>query len=467
MMPAPAAATTITDAEQIFITLQDATFGYDGKAILSNVWLTVGPHEVIVVTGHNGSGKTTMTKGILGLSQHLGGSVELFGEPLARFTRHHLIGYVPQRHTVGGPLPATVREVVSSGRLVNLPWYKWPSREDYKVIDEAIDTVDLTEFRNQPVSELSGGQQRRVLIARALTTKPQVLLMDEPTAGVDVENQRLLVDSLAKLTERGVGLMIVSHELDPLLPVATRMLTVAHGELVYDGPLQGHQRTQEGAAAPRHHTGSTSRASSSPSRRAAARQVRLRRAETEHASVQPGADLGPQVPEPDPCDHQEPIYDATFGDGLGTARTISADPVAEPVRAQPAAEPAMVGTVIGAGKYRVVDAPDAAPYNPVQAAAAPVTGEYDPAYHAYATSNGYYQHPQEPEPDVVPGDVFSTPTTTQPLVADPTQPAQDVRNQATGKHAASPQHAPGHQPEQDNDFLPPPELKTTHQSLWR
>lgn len=514
MMAAPAASPTAVgtdDTDETFITLQDATFGYDGKAILSNVWLTVGPREVIVVTGHNGSGKTTMTKGILGLSQHLGGSVELFGEPLARFSQHHLIGYVPQRHTVGGPLPATVREVVSSGRLINLPWYKWPSRDDYKVIDEAIETVDLTKFRNHPVSELSGGQQRRVLIARALTTKPRVLLMDEPTAGVDVENQRLLVDSLARLTELGVGLMIVSHELDPLLPVATRMLTVSHGELVYDGPLHGHERTQDGAATKHSHDnpllgaaaqGDTAR---SEARRAAAQQARARRENRQEERNQPrphqqeqpaAAQATSSYAQPGALQHGHaqpvqvsPEYAAQNGAAPEPMRSTHPETVSEPVHfTETAAEPAIVGTVIGAGKYRVIDMRGGSTHTAAPSSATPqhAANEYDPTYHAYATSNGYYQHPTEPEPTapVVDYDLPTEPTPTvarapaEPAVAaadrtptapheTTTAPHHTTEAPLTGRHAAEPQHILGHHPSQDDDFLPPPELKTTHQSLWR
>lgn len=249
----------MSSTAQPLVQVRNATFGYNGVGVLRNVSFTVSSGEVVVVTGHNGSGKSTLTKGMLGLCDLLSGSVDMFGTSHNAFERSR-VGYVPQRHTAGGPLPATVQEVVSSGRLGRLPWYKWLPKHDHKIVDQAIDMVDLTSQRDTQVDNLSGGQQRRALIARALTTEPELMLMDEPTAGVDIGNQRLLVKALIRLVDQGMALVIVSHELEPLLPIATRQVTVAHGQIVDDQRVSRAARSTSPlrAVIPEQHTGAAS-----------------------------------------------------------------------------------------------------------------------------------------------------------------------------------------------------------------
>jgi zinc transport system ATP-binding protein len=218
------------------IAMRGASVGYDERPAVRGVDLRIDAGEVVALVGPNGSGKTTLVRGLLGLARVTAGDVELFGVPAARFKERYRIGYVPQRHTVGGAIPSTVEEVVASGRL---PRKRRPSRvsaEDRAAVAAAIDVVDLTERRKAAVSTLSGGQQRRTLIARALAAEPEVLVMDEPTAGVDAENRDRLVTTLGDLVRRGLTLLVVTHEVTPLLPVLTRVVALDHGRLVHDGP---------------------------------------------------------------------------------------------------------------------------------------------------------------------------------------------------------------------------------------
>ena len=186
--------------------------------------------------GANGSGKTTLVRGLLGLATVMRGDVELLGRPLRTRRDRAAIGYVPQRHTVGGAIASTVREVVSSGRLPRLGLLGRLGAADRAVVAEAIDAVRLTGFADTNVAELSGGQQRRVLIARALAAEPGVLVMDEPTAGVDQVSQQALADTIRQLATRGVPMIIVTHEVGPLADVLTRAVVVADGRITYDGP---------------------------------------------------------------------------------------------------------------------------------------------------------------------------------------------------------------------------------------
>ncbi len=219
------------------IRLRDAAFGYDRRPVISGVDLDIDAGETVAVLGANGSGKSTLVKGLLGISEHLGGEVELFGEPLMRFRQRFLLGYVPQRHTLSAAMRATVSEIVAIGRLPHLRWAPRLTRADRRIVADAIDIVGLGGLARHDVSTLSGGQQRRVLIARALASQPEVLVMDEPTAGVDVASQRLLVDVIARLVDDGATLLVVTHEVAALAPVLRRAITVEAGRVVADRPL--------------------------------------------------------------------------------------------------------------------------------------------------------------------------------------------------------------------------------------
>ena len=186
--------------------------------------------------GSNGSGKSTIVRGILGLAEHLGGSIEAFGVPVAQLHPRWRLGYVPQRHTLAGGVPATVAEVVSAGRLAQIrPWRRARAADRQRVLD-AIELVGLDGRERDPVAELSGGQQRRVLIARALAGDAELLLLDEPTAGVDAEHQHVLADAMRRLVDQGVTILLVAHELGPAAGVVTRSICVDAGRITYDGP---------------------------------------------------------------------------------------------------------------------------------------------------------------------------------------------------------------------------------------
>ncbi len=219
------------------IELRDVSVGYEDRAAVSGVDLSVAAGDVVALVGPNGSGKSTLVRGILGLAEVLHGEVDLFGVPAARVERRHRIGYVPQRHTVGGAIPSTVEEVVGSGRLTHRRWFARAGAADRAAVDAAIEAVGLSDRRRTMVATLSGGQQRRVLIARALAGEPEVLIMDEPTAGVDAESQRALVRTLLTLVRTGLTLVIVTHEIAPLRPVLTRVVSMSAGRLIGDSTL--------------------------------------------------------------------------------------------------------------------------------------------------------------------------------------------------------------------------------------
>ncbi|MGY1607630.1 MULTISPECIES: metal ABC transporter ATP-binding protein [unclassified Geodermatophilus] len=219
------------------LRLAGATIGYGDVAIVRDADLTVRRGEAVAVLGSNGSGKTTLSRGLLGLATVLGGTVEVLGAPVGRQREHGRIGYVPQRHTVSGAMPATVREVVGVGRLPRLGLFRRPGPRDRAAVAEAVDAVGLADRLEDPVAALSGGQQRRVLVARALAAEPELLVMDEPTAGVDAASQAALAAVLARVSAAGTTLLVVTHETGPLSGVLTRAVVVDSGRLTHDGPL--------------------------------------------------------------------------------------------------------------------------------------------------------------------------------------------------------------------------------------
>jgi len=222
-------------AEAGVVECHRASIGYEGRPVIVDLDLRIGPGEVVGVLGPNGSGKSTLIRGMLGLATVQDGSISLFGVDRARFRQWNRVGYVPQRGTVTGGIPSTVREVVSSGRLSAVRPFRRLRADDNQMIDAAIDAVGLTDRSTATLTTLSGGQQRRALIARALASDPELLVLDEPTAGVDAENQQALATILEGLAAHGTTIVLITHELGPAAPVVTRTLVLDGGRIVHDG----------------------------------------------------------------------------------------------------------------------------------------------------------------------------------------------------------------------------------------
>lgn len=238
------------------LELQDAAFGYGASPVVTDVNLSITAGEVVAILGPNGSGKSTLVKGLLGLTEHQGGTARLLGEPLDQVARSR-IGYVPQRHTLATSIRASVAEIVAIGRLpYRSLWRPWrrDSATDRQITARALDLVGLGDRASADVSQLSGGQQRRVLIARALASTPDMLIMDEPTAGVDQANQQILAGVLGTLAGRGTTMLIVTHEVEALAHILTRVLVIDSGRIVFDGPPADYlQSAPQGIAPAGHH----------------------------------------------------------------------------------------------------------------------------------------------------------------------------------------------------------------------
>ncbi|UJH70892.1 metal ABC transporter ATP-binding protein [Ornithinimicrobium sp. INDO-MA30-4] len=217
------------------IEAKNASFGYAGQPFIAHLNLRVEPGDVVALLGPNGSGKSTLVRGLLGLNEQLGGTVHALGGPIGDRDVRERLGYVPQRHTLSGSVRSTVREIVATGRLAHRRWWQHATKRDAELVQEALETVGLADRASADVANLSGGQQRRVLIARALAGEPDVLIMDEPTAGVDAASQEVLARLIERLAQRGVTMLIVTHELTALQSAITHIVEMNAGEVVFDG----------------------------------------------------------------------------------------------------------------------------------------------------------------------------------------------------------------------------------------
>lgn len=228
----------VTDATPppAVVEIRDGSVTLGGRPILRGVDLTVREGEFVVLLGANGSGKSTLVRTLTGLVPLARGEVRLFGTPLPRFRAWQRIGFVPQRPSAVSGVPASVWEVVAAGRLSQRR-FLWPLRKsDRAAIRDAIAAVGLSERAQDGCSTLSGGQQQRTLIARALAGDPDLFVLDEPTAGVDLASQQTFADALGALKSKGATVVLVAHELGPVAPLIDRTVVLRDGRVAYDGP---------------------------------------------------------------------------------------------------------------------------------------------------------------------------------------------------------------------------------------
>ncbi|GGX25677.1 ABC transporter [Streptomyces malachitofuscus] len=217
------------------ISLRGVRAELGSRPVLRGIDLTVRRGEVVALLGANGSGKSTAVRSIIGQVPVTAGEIDLFGTPQRRFRDWARVGYVPQRTTAAGGVPATVTEVVSSGRLARTRFGLF-RRTDREAVRNALDLVGMADRAKDSVDALSGGQHQRVLIARALAAAPELLIMDEPMAGVDLASQEILAETLRHQVVEGATVLLVLHELGPLEPLIDRAVVLRDGCVVHDGP---------------------------------------------------------------------------------------------------------------------------------------------------------------------------------------------------------------------------------------
>lgn len=236
------------DSAVPLVAFEGVTFGYGANPAVEDVSLAVRRGDYVALIGPNGSGKTTLVKLALGLERPQKGSVLLFGTPIQRFSEWRRIGYVPQRaNAFTVRFPATVGDIVAQGEYRGFDPGAFFRRGVSPQAEEALRTVGMWEHRRRPISELSGGQQQRVLIGRALAHRSELLVLDEPTTGIDRSGQEQFYGLLRSLhRDHGVTIFLISHDVGVVLREATmvacidcRLLAYASAEKMDDRTLAG------------------------------------------------------------------------------------------------------------------------------------------------------------------------------------------------------------------------------------
>lgn len=204
-------------------------FGYGGVPVLEGADLTVEAGQFVVLTGPNGSGKSTLIKLIVGLLAPEGGEVRVLGRPASDPAARRRIGYAPQAAPGRMVLPVSVTEVVEAGIAPRRALLRRPGRAEHEQVEGALGAVGMTDLAGECVFELSGGQQQRAMIARALVGEPPVLILDEPTTGIDRQFRPRLVLELRRRADRGTAVVVVSHDPDDFHDVCDRILFMEDG----------------------------------------------------------------------------------------------------------------------------------------------------------------------------------------------------------------------------------------------
>lgn len=197
------------------ITLEHISFAYGQQPVLRDFTFSIYQRDFVGLIGANGSGKTTLLKMIVGLLKPDHGDIRLFGQPIRQFREWSKIGYVPQRNQLNPLFPATVREVVLSGLYNRRKMFKLVTKADHARADDALNALGIQDLGHRLIGKLSGGQQQRAFLARALINNPKLLILDEPTVGVDAETQEGFFQMIKHMHQKhDITFLLVSHDRD-------------------------------------------------------------------------------------------------------------------------------------------------------------------------------------------------------------------------------------------------------------
>ena len=218
------------------IEVKDVTFRYHGEDVLENISLQIHKGDYLGIVGPNGSGKTTLLKCILGLLKPYSGTIRLFNQDLDSFNDWSRIGYVPQKVNFDQNFPSTVKEVVSMGLYGKKGLFKLLDNDDWEKVHKALEQVNMQKFGDRRIGNLSGGQQQRVFIARALVSEPEVIFLDEPTVGVDIETRNQFFTLLEKLNRNlALTLVLVTHDIDIIVHHGVSEVTFVNKKVLFYG----------------------------------------------------------------------------------------------------------------------------------------------------------------------------------------------------------------------------------------
>lgn len=222
------------NCHQEVISMEDVSFSFQQQTVISNLSFAVKERDFIGLIGTNGAGKTTLLKMIVGLLKPTYGTIRLFGENIDRFKQWERIGYVPQKNSFNPLFPATVREVVLSGLFGRSKIFKKLTKSDYIKCEDALHAMGIEDLSGKRIGQLSGGQQQRVFLARALINNPSLLILDEPTVGIDTETQESFFHMIKHMHQHhNITFLMVSHDLDMIRSYLGQKPAAENGKLKF------------------------------------------------------------------------------------------------------------------------------------------------------------------------------------------------------------------------------------------
>jgi len=220
--------------------VKNLNFSVRGQKILSNISLEIFNGEYVAIIGPNGGGKTTLIRLLLGLDTPTDGKIKLYGKKIKNFKEWYKIGYVPQRASlVDANFPATVEDIVNMGRVSKRSFFRGMSQEDKNAVSDAMIKMDVLDLKDKMVGTLSGGQRQRVMIARALASNPEILILDEPNTGVDMVSQKNFYALLAKLNkEENITIVFITHDIGVIADDIQRLFTINQKATICNNPKE-------------------------------------------------------------------------------------------------------------------------------------------------------------------------------------------------------------------------------------
>ena len=243
--------------EQENLKIENLDFEYPDTSVFRDVSYTLHKGDFLGIIGANGAGKSTLIKIILKLLPYSKGKITLFGEDLSRFKDNHKIGYVSQKaNSFNSDFPATVKEVVMANLYSKKGLFSRYNKADIEKLHSVLDKVGMAGYENKLIGKLSGGQQQRIFIARALISDPELLLMDEPTVGVDAKSVKQIMDIISALNKQGMTIIMTNHDTPELVRVSSKLLIFCehgNGEFVSRNDLTMQQVNDIFAGRRSHH----------------------------------------------------------------------------------------------------------------------------------------------------------------------------------------------------------------------